>query len=66
MKDLRDLKEFRVECEQVGGALGLRSVRKLLISGELHLQDLSCPSPAWIAKQLSPFQVRPLLILRPA
>ena len=31
----------------VAEALGLRSVRKLLISGELHMRDLACPPPEW-------------------
>ena len=37
---------------EVAEALGLRSVRKLLISGELHMRDLACPSPEWLRQQL--------------
>jgi sacsin len=37
---------------QVAEVLGLRSVRKLLISGELHMRDLACPSPEWLRQQL--------------
>lgn len=51
---------------EVAAALGLRSVRKLLVSGQLKLKDLSCPAPYWIAKQLAqyadPALVAPMLL----
>ena len=40
-------------------ALGLRSVRTLLMSGELHMRDLSCPSQDWLRKQLLPVRDTP-------
>ena len=50
---LKDVQFLHKDIDNdVAEALGLRSVRKLLISGELHMRDLACPSPEWVRQQL--------------
>lgn len=38
---------------EVAAALGLASVRKLLLSGKVNVKDLTCPRPAQLTKQLA-------------
>eukprot|EP00960_Hanusia_phi_P055442 762970-Hanusia_phi.AAC.2 len=43
-------------CNEAAQSLGLKSVRKLLISGQLNLKDLPCPSPSTIGSNLRDFE----------